>query len=73
MPTAVPPNVQGWLTKMGDCCVRASGVAPLSQLSLAEGLQVKPLPYLITSGTSRVLMAVDDVVPAILGFVPTIV
>src|ERR1700732_2406848 len=34
VPIAVPPHVQDWLLTIGEFCVRLSGLAPGSQLSV---------------------------------------
>src|SRR6266496_1014744 len=42
VPTDVLPNFQDWLTRTGDFCVRASALAPGSQLSALVGFQLSP-------------------------------
>jgi hypothetical protein len=73
VPIDVPPNFQDWLTKTGDFCVRASALAPGSQLSTLVGFQLSPFENFMITGMSTALTVVDGLVTWIAGFLPTIV
>src|SRR6516162_542341 len=73
VPTDVLPNFQDWLTKIGDFRVRASALAPGSQLSTLVGFQLVPPENFMITGTSTAVTVVDGLVALIAGFLPTIV
>ena len=72
VPTEVPPNLVSLVLTIGEFCVRASALAPGSQLSTLVGSQVWP-PNFMISGTISALTVVDALVTLIAGFLPTIV
>jgi hypothetical protein len=72
VPIDVLPNFHAWLTMTGDFCVRASALAPGSQLSTLVGSQVWPANFMI-SGTISALTVVAGLLTLIAGFLPTIV
>src|SRR6516225_1040861 len=71
VPTDVLPNFQDWLTKIGDFCVRASALAPGSQLSTLAGFQVSPFENFMITGTISALTVVDGLLTFLAGFLPT--
>ena len=72
MPIFVPPQVQVWLLKIGEFCVRVSALAPESQLSFLAGFQVSPFVKVMTSGTSKTLMVDAGLAALTAGFLPAI-
>ena len=73
VPIDVLPNFHDWLTTTGDFCVRASALAPGSQLSALVGFQVSPFENLMFNGTMTALTVVAGLATLIAGFLPTIV
>src|SRR6516165_6471592 len=72
VPIEVPPNVWALALTIGEFCVRASALAPGSQLSALVGSQVWP-PNFMISGTISACTVVDGLATWIAGFLPTIV
>src|SRR5215470_162700 len=73
VPTDVLPNFHDWLTTTGEFFVRASALAPGSQLSALVGFQLRPSENFMISGTISALTVVAGLLTLIAGFLPTIV